>query len=507
MDFYDTLNINRDASSEDIRNGYLAMSRLHHPDKGQDSNGAAFRDVNRAYRILSDSTLREFYDKHGHAALELIEDDKETMSQLVEQTDKLLFLEKRVRMLLRSSLELQAQRWLQPSVSLTMGSRILQYPNLFCWSHTATTAGLLLGSSGRYSASAYVSSHTQRGGVAVSRASLVLGATYSPTLTLRSGVHVMGGRWPGCDFTLQKQISEATVVRQVLAFDNGATSVSTEWIQQLGEAILGTLGVSLMSGGGRGLSFELAKQRLDYSKYRGKLRFGIMSSGEITLGGKLKYMVSDKLELHVGPSFSSAVGVSFDLAVQTELPPLVEEQEGAFPTLFTWQISVGYPQNLTLGVKVARGGFNFNFPIELPEAETKWALIAALTLWTLTPLVVGLAKKNWSKTHVEPVTDEEHTEGDSERASIQLEAAERKAQEEASHGLVIVNAKYAQDLDVTDVLMARVRKSTLTLSSTSKSTLLGFRYPTSGHDLEITYKYGDMEYHRVFKDSDVVILP
>jgi curved DNA-binding protein CbpA len=74
-DLYDILNVSRGASAEEIRNGYLSMSRIHHPDKAgvSSSSTSAFRNVNQAYKILSDDALREFYNKHGLEATLLAE--------------------------------------------------------------------------------------------------------------------------------------------------------------------------------------------------------------------------------------------------------------------------------------------------------------------------------------------------------------------------------------------------------------------------------------------------
>ena len=71
---------------------------------------------------------------------------------------------------------------------------------------------------------------------------------------------------------------------------------------------------------------------------------------------------------------------------------------------------------------------------------------------------------------------------------------------------MILAATYA-DLDVTDVLMARVRDSGLSLSATSKANLVGIRHPTGGYRLEVKYRYGDKTYERSFSDTDLVLLP
>jgi hypothetical protein len=517
MDLYDVLNISPTASVEEVRNGYLTMSRIHHPDKSVGSQSTeAFRNINQAYTILSDPTLREFYDKHGLDATLLAQEDVtgdlEKFS-LVPSTEKLANLQERVKRLVRSSEELNAQRFLQPSGSITIGTRILSYnPFYRSWSHSATSFGVSVYSAGKHSLSLYSSSHVQRGGAAITRASFILGTALSPSITTRSIVHFMGGRWPALELMVQKSLTDRTVVRQTLAFDSGSFVVNTEWIQQLAEALIGTLGVSL--GASRGMSIELAK-KLGGSflpDWRGKLRFGLSTAGEVSIGGKAKFKAGEGLEFHAGPNVNLAKGsVDFELAVQTELEPIVKEQEGAFPTMLTWSIALELPdEELTVGIKLSRGGYTFHFPIQLPAPETKWALIGALAVWTFSPLCVRTVKRLLAKrpnaSEEKPVVEPESDLGESERCALRQEASDRRAKEQAVNGLVIIEAKYA-DQDVTDVLMARVRDGQLSLSSNTKSKLVGIRYPTPGHDLFVRYMYGTKSYDRVFRDSDIVLLP
>ena len=359
----------------------------------------------------------------------------------------------------------------------------------------------------------FASSHVQRGGAAVSRASIVLGTALSPSITTRSIVHLMGGRWPALECTVQKTITEETVVRQTVAIEEGKFVLGTEWIQQLADNLVGTIGVTV--GATQGMSLELAKKLGGQwlKDYRGKAKVHLTRNGELAISGKVKYKATEGLEFHAGPSVNVSKGsLGFEVAVQTELEPLVEEQEGAFPTYLTWSLGIEYPEELTVGIKLTRGGFSFNFPIELPAVETKWALVGALAVWTFAPMAVNLGKK--LLTARKPKTTVENTsadaaipsEGEAERKSLEPEAAERRAKEESVKGLVILEAKYA-DLDVTSVLMARVRDSQLSLSANTKSALVGIRYPTAGHQLSVRYKYGNTVYERVFKDNDIVLLP
>ena len=59
-DFYQILNIGQEASPEEIKEQYLKLALLHHPDKGGDRE--KFKDINLAYKILSDAKKRKKYD-------------------------------------------------------------------------------------------------------------------------------------------------------------------------------------------------------------------------------------------------------------------------------------------------------------------------------------------------------------------------------------------------------------------------------------------------------------
>lgn len=58
---YDVLGVGRDANETEIRRAYLAAARRSHPDVAIDGDDA-MRDVNAAWRILSDPRRREEYD-------------------------------------------------------------------------------------------------------------------------------------------------------------------------------------------------------------------------------------------------------------------------------------------------------------------------------------------------------------------------------------------------------------------------------------------------------------
>jgi len=72
-DFYAVLGVDREASESQIKSAYRKLALKHHPDRnpGKEEEAATqFKEVSRAFEVLSDSQMRSRYDQFGEEGLE-----------------------------------------------------------------------------------------------------------------------------------------------------------------------------------------------------------------------------------------------------------------------------------------------------------------------------------------------------------------------------------------------------------------------------------------------------
>lgn len=67
-DYYEVLEIPREAGVEDIKKAYRRLAMKYHPDRNAGDKAAEekFKEISEAYEVLSDPQKRERYDRFGH---------------------------------------------------------------------------------------------------------------------------------------------------------------------------------------------------------------------------------------------------------------------------------------------------------------------------------------------------------------------------------------------------------------------------------------------------------
>ena len=68
-DYYETLGVSRNASTDDIRKAYRKLAMQYHPDRNPGDKQAEerFKEINEAYQVFNDSQKRAHYDRVGSA--------------------------------------------------------------------------------------------------------------------------------------------------------------------------------------------------------------------------------------------------------------------------------------------------------------------------------------------------------------------------------------------------------------------------------------------------------
>ena len=69
-DYYEILNVEREASDDEIKRAYRKLAIKYHPDKNREDGAEdRFKEASEAYEVLSDANKRKLYDQYGHEGL------------------------------------------------------------------------------------------------------------------------------------------------------------------------------------------------------------------------------------------------------------------------------------------------------------------------------------------------------------------------------------------------------------------------------------------------------
>jgi molecular chaperone DnaJ len=69
-DYYEVLGVSRDADKEEMKRAYRRLARKYHPDVNKEAAAEeTFKEISRAYEVLSDPEMRARYDRFGEAGV------------------------------------------------------------------------------------------------------------------------------------------------------------------------------------------------------------------------------------------------------------------------------------------------------------------------------------------------------------------------------------------------------------------------------------------------------
>ncbi|MBI2195452.1 MAG: DnaJ domain-containing protein [Candidatus Levybacteria bacterium] len=70
-DYYQVLGLTKGATSDEIKKAYRKLALEYHPDRNKSKEAEGkFKEVTKAYEVLSDTQKKQAYDQYGHAAFE-----------------------------------------------------------------------------------------------------------------------------------------------------------------------------------------------------------------------------------------------------------------------------------------------------------------------------------------------------------------------------------------------------------------------------------------------------
>ncbi|EEC07601.1 conserved hypothetical protein [Ixodes scapularis] len=527
-DYYAFLNVSKDASPEEITNAYRRLSKIYHPDKHADplkkrDAETLFNKTRQAYDVLADPHRRAIYDTLGTKGL-----DTEGW-QVVQRTKTPQEIREEYERLAREQEERRMQQRTNPKGTISVGidaSDIFEayydeddtrgfFPQMEINSMTfsqSIEAPLSLNDTVTLSGNLSTQNGNGSGSVTCSLRHLISGTAWSEfeigagnglfgsikgfkTISKRSFVSMQGmcqvtpiGLRPGCNAVLARQLGKHTV--GYLTWKAGIQSCMNT-----------TVIYDTSYGNFFGIPNTFAMMSYIYKfpdegRLKGSIKVG-------TFGAVVEYGCERKISQH------NTVGAS---------------------------MVIGIPTGITLKLKLNRASQTYMFPILLSEEP----LPSAIFYGTITPLVGWYILQTFV---IVPYTQrQKRREASRAREANAAKLAERrkeaeaavalmhetyiriKSAEEASGGLIIVEALYGNFVDDHDndtqlchmIILSIVTLSTMLKDDTyclcslfTFSNLPGFYDPCLGESrsLLVRYRFRNLDHEVKLADEEAIRIP
>nr|CAG4649188.1 EOG090X03AJ [Scapholeberis mucronata]SVE93518.1 EOG090X03AJ [Scapholeberis mucronata] len=532
-DFYQFLNLPRNAPQEEITNAYRRLSRIYHPDKHTDplrkkEAEVLFNKTKKAYEVLSDPHKRAIYDSLGTKGLETegweIVQRTKTPQEIREEYELLAQQKEERRLLQRTN----------PKSSITVSIDATELFNPYEDEYDE------FGSSGFPSVIVKGMNFSQ---------SIEAPLTLNDTAFLSGQLSTHKGSGSGSvNVSLRRITSPDGWAEIEMGFGSGL-SVSAKGFRNLTKRLFTNIsGIITSTDRGFVLGFvstiahQLDKNTVGYLTYKasGQSSMSTMvvkdtnryrTQANFVLGIPHSYFAISychKLEKHEGRLRGSIKAGTFGAMVEYGLERKVSEHSSLAVSM-----TVGVPTGVMLKIKLSRGNQIYNFPIHLCDE----VIPSPIFYGTVTPMVAWIIIR---RLVVEPYIQQQKVKDIERHRAMhhsQMLTRRREAEiaidlmketyrriieeEENRKGLIITKSIYGRWLDLsqrdigdamTDVtipLQCLVKDSKLILHEASKSQLPGFYDPCMGEDksLYVQYSFHGVAHEVTIQDSDPLRIP
>ena len=526
LEYYTLLNINKDATPEQIRSAYRKLCRLYHPDRHHDSHKQQtaanfFKRIQEAYRILSDPRTKALYDRNGKKGLQndmaLIE--RSTLpTELLGEYEKMkkLWEERTYIQEVNPQASFQMDLDVSPVVD---GPRDGSKPLISMQKITlnqSVDANLTKSDFGNVAGTVSASKGALFGGIQFSLRHLISHHNWVR-------VAAMVGTRPGLGLDLYHSLSDCMYVmfRNVISFSSSGVyySANGSITRRLTDRASGTLSVN-ESGNSAGL--EVNYSLTPTMDLTGEMCAGFDNS---FVKGTVHYHPEGKFSFRGGLKMGTR-GLSVSYGADQVVATLTKV--GATVVVGT-EAGVALKLRLTRATMVYAVRIQMSNFLSIPAAFYATfgplVLYGCFTIFALTPFLRRQKQKDIEERKLEKSKELLEKKRDAEAAvELMRETVERiVAAERARHGLIVIEAWYGKlydtaeghhtfspkVIDVTVPLQCLVVDSKLILHDTSKVSIPGFYDPCIGEKkyLRVRYEFRGQLHEVTVENSETLIIP